>query len=766
MGTGSRFRSGAAIWLMLPLLVLGPLQAQGNPGILFQPESLDFQGVAQGDSAEAGLQIHNPGAESLVISALELAAGSESVFSVADTSFTLAPGDSVDLLVSFAPIATGILTDALLFETNLELEDPSSPRPLVSIQGTGLGPDIEVIPLRLTFVSSQVGAADTQKVEIANVGSDTLRVSSLTLSGTRFQVSSDSLSLGPSETLELDLIYTPEGTDARTDTLKVESNDFESGLVSVVLEALETPNQIGAAGLSLVLLDSLAFPNAGGTVSVRLDLNPNGDTIDGVEVYFGYDDLVFAPSVPDSPMVRTGFTDNAIIVVNRILDGTNPGSGIVHFSVLFQGSVTAEGALAQLDFSILQPLSTNTLLRALNEVPLHNSQYITSTLATLTLARGNAIGLGNTPPKIKPFPILKTDEDLSAAVGLRPQATDLESAVDALIWAFQDPDSLVQVTVTPLVSTTGAVVILTPPAGGSGVYRIDATVTDPGGASDSAVVVLEVRPVNDPPSVPVYAGPADSVVVSTPLTFTWSGSDPDLNDTLTFEFRFGASPTTLQVNTQGLTVGQHTLPGLPHDETFYWQIVSQDLAGARTSGPTRRFTTAPDVTSPEIVTNPSVSNITATSASIGWTTSEDTDSHVRLGLLADLSDSAAFGEATLFGSKKIHSITQVGLAPETLYFYRVAFADAAGNLGNSDIQSFMTTELADDPGDLNGDRKVDFLDFVGFTSAFESRVGETPYDEKSDLDEDEEIGFLDFLAFAKLFGTDYTVTKMADQRDR
>ncbi len=134
--------------------------------------------------------------------------------------------------------------------------------------------------------------------------------------------------------------------------------------------------------------------------------------------------------------------------------------------------------------------------------------------------------------------------------------------------------------------------------------------------------------------------------------------------------------------------------------------------------------------------------------------------------MADLSDSAAFGEATLSGSKKIHSITQIGLAPETLYFYRVAFADAAGNLGNSDIQSFMTAELADDPGDLNGDRKVDFLDFVGFTSAFESRAGETLYDEKSDLDKDGEIGFLDFLAFAKLFGSDYTATKMADQRDR
>ncbi|MDP6777684.1 MAG: hypothetical protein QGI83_13065 [Candidatus Latescibacteria bacterium] len=56
-------------------------------------------------------------------------------------------------------------------------------------------------------------------------------------------------------------------------------------------------------------------------------------------------------------------------------------------------------------------------------------------------------------------------------------------------------------------------------------------------------------------------------------------------------------------------------------------------------------------------------------------------------------------------------------------------------------------------GDFNGDRSVDFDDFVVFATGFGKRRGQAGYDVRLDLDGDGAVAFGDFVRFAKAFGT-------------
>ena len=97
-----------------------------------------------------------------------------------------------------------------------------------------------------------------------------------------------------------------------------------------------------------------------------------------------------------------------------------------------------------------------------------------------------------------------------------------------------------------------------------------------------------------------------------------------------------------------------------------------------------------------------------------------------------------------------------------------AFALVSGSLG----QGFQTGDMASSryrlhagllqplpasapeiTGDFNGDRTVDFADFLLFAGGYGRARGEPGYDARFDLDDDGTVGFQDFLRFAQAFGS-------------
>jgi phosphodiesterase/alkaline phosphatase D-like protein len=114
--------------------------------------------------------------------------------------------------------------------------------------------------------------------------------------------------------------------------------------------------------------------------------------------------------------------------------------------------------------------------------------------------------------------------------------------------------------------------------------------------------------------------------------------------------------------------------------TYSYRVGSTDADG---NGPAysavRSFTTlaAPDVTPPEFDSSPTV-NVTDTTATITWTTNEDSHSSVQYGQQSSDWDNYPSSKDDIV-LKVSHSVTLTGLTPNTPYFYRIGIIDGANN---------------------------------------------------------------------------------------
>jgi hypothetical protein len=57
------------------------------------------------------------------------------------------------------------------------------------------------------------------------------------------------------------------------------------------------------------------------------------------------------------------------------------------------------------------------------------------------------------------------------------------------------------------------------------------------------------------------------------------------------------------------------------------------------------------------------------------------------------------------------------------------------------------------PGDLNGDSKINFDDFVMFAAAYGTHIGDADFNLMADLNHDNDVDFDDFVTFASVYGT-------------
>jgi hypothetical protein len=141
-----------------------------------------------------------------------------------------------------------------------------------------------------------------------------------------------------------------------------------------------------------------------------------------------------------------------------------------------------------------------------------------------------------------------------------------------------------------------------------------------------------------------------------------------------------------------------TLTNLSPAKTYNYRIRSKDEGGSVTVSANFTFTTSngTDTTAPNI-SGVSSSSVTANSATIKWTTDEDSDSQVEFGLTTSYGTSSNL-VTTL---TKAHSVNLTGLQPGKTYYYRVKSKDAAGNLATSPGASFSTaTSDTTPPGDV------------------------------------------------------------------
>ncbi len=103
---------------------------------------------------------------------------------------------------------------------------------------------------------------------------------------------------------------------------------------------------------------------------------------------------------------------------------------------------------------------------------------------------------------------------------------------------------------------------------------------------------IAILTFNTPPGTPFAPTPADGAVLQ-PLTATlsWSCSDPDPTDSISYRVYFGTDNST--DNSSYVSTSEQTYnPGtLQRNQTYFWKITAIDSIGAKTAGPVWSFTT-------------------------------------------------------------------------------------------------------------------------------------------------------------------------------
>jgi chitodextrinase len=135
-----------------------------------------------------------------------------------------------------------------------------------------------------------------------------------------------------------------------------------------------------------------------------------------------------------------------------------------------------------------------------------------------------------------------------------------------------------------------------------------------------------------------------------------------------------------------------TLTDLSHSTTYHFQVESRDTSPNKnpaTSGD-YTFTTKPkaDITKPKIIAGPTVLVVGEDTATIVWTTDEDSDTVLHYGT------DDSYGQTVSDPTRVIgHEVTLTGLIPSTTYHFKVRSTDAAGNWQESQDREFTTLDI-------------------------------------------------------------------------
>ena len=253
--------------------------------------------------------------------------------------------------------------------------------------------------------------------------------------------------------------------------------------------------------------------------------------------------------------------------------------------------------------------------------------------------------------------ITLTGLDLSTAYGYRVEATSTNGKTVAF-----DPNNS---------SAAKRAKILQPP-GGSGVFTTDAT-------TDTQFPVILSGPY-------VTSQTHNSAVVE------WTTDEPANSDVM-----FGNVGGDLDENeTSGDNETSHkiVLSDLESGVTYNYMVGSTDATGnGATESSVATFTTNPeiDITAPEIVVEPTVVYKNDETATIRWTTDEESTAEVEFGKTTNLGTVRA-----LSTSSTKHEVTLTNLSAGETYYYVVASSDLSNNgPTNSDTLSFTTDDEPD-----------------------------------------------------------------------
>jgi PKD repeat protein len=192
--------------------------------------------------------------------------------------------------------------------------------------------------------------------------------------------------------------------------------------------------------------------------------------------------------------------------------------------------------------------------------------------------------------------------------------------------------------------------------------------------------------VNNPPQFVNFSPPDGTTGVALGPTLSWTATDPDPGDTITYDVYFGSSiPPALKTTNQ--TSNSYNPGTLSSGSTYYWRIVARDNYGSETTGPLLSFTTLdnpPQFTSYSPADGATGVSLTPT---LQWgAVDPDPGDIVRYDIYFGPSDPPPL----VVTSQGASSYNPGQLTHETVYFWYIVARDNHGAETESPVQSFTT----------------------------------------------------------------------------
>ena len=202
------------------------------PIIDVDPWSVDFGDVKIGYTSAEWVLISNVGTADLVLYNVTIG-GNQSFYVTSDPSgTTLAPGDSVQMELTFEPVWEATVMGTADIANN----DPSNPAASVALQGNGAAAGIEIDPDTYTFGQVGAGCEVTTDIHVRSVGTVPLALHSYAytvLPSTAMTMDPGDLDdyvgngweLGPGEEITVTVSFLPDDVVVWDGLLSVDSDD-------------------------------------------------------------------------------------------------------------------------------------------------------------------------------------------------------------------------------------------------------------------------------------------------------------------------------------------------------------------------------------------------------------------------------------------------------------------------------------------------------------------------------------------------------------
>ena len=208
-----------------------------------------------------------------------------------------------------------------------------------------------------------------------------------------------------------------------------------------------------------------------------------------------------------------------------------------------------------------------------------------------------------------------------------------------------------------------------------------------GGTTESPI--LSFTTLNNLPTFSDFSPPDKSKDISLAPTLSWSASDPDPDDTLTYDVYFGTeSSPPLRVSNQ--TSANYQPGPLSAGTVYYWRIVARDNHGGETVLPTPSFTTFNNM--PQFLGfSPShMDTGVSLSPTLSWSVTDSDPGDT-------LTYNIYFGKTSpppLVLSNQTETTYQpTGLSSETRYYWKIVARDNHGGTTSMQEVYFDTTSL-------------------------------------------------------------------------